>query len=68
MAETISFTEQEIANWMIYERVRKGGKFNMFDPRAQGMSRLSSTEYGFCMKNYSNLKIAAEAEKEKLST
>lgn len=56
------FTEQEIENWKLYEAVRAGGDFNMFDPRARQLSGLSRADYGFAMDNYSELKAQAEHE------
>ena len=55
------FTEEQIKNWRAYERVRAGGKWNMFDPQARRAAKLSDQEYAFVMKNYSALKSQAEA-------
>lgn len=55
---TESFTESQLANWKAYERVRKGGKYNMFDPRARRATKLSHDEYMFCLKYYSELQEA----------
>jgi hypothetical protein len=52
--KTKPFTKREIGNWRSFERVRKGGKWNMFDPRARIASGLDNDEYSFCMKNYQN--------------
>jgi len=49
------FTPDQIRNWKAYERVRIGGRFNMFDPRAQRLTSMSSDEWCFCMDNYSAL-------------
>jgi hypothetical protein len=56
------FTAEQIENWRRYEAVRKGGRFNMFDPRARKSTRLSADDYAFCMKNYSALRDAALAK------
>jgi len=55
------FTEQQLSNWRKYERVRKGGKWNMFDPRACQATRLSEDEYSFVMRHFSALKTAVKA-------
>lgn len=56
------FTERQIKAWRSYERVRQKGAYNMFDPRARAAARLSSEEYAFCMRHFSALKEAANAE------
>ena len=59
-----TFTEQQIKDWKAYERVRKGGRWNMFDPRARMATKLDSKAYGFVMENFSALKDAAIAKAE----
>lgn len=56
------FTEQEIANWRKYEKVRFGGRWNMFDPKAQHATGMDSAEYSFVLNNYDELKTAATEE------
>lgn len=56
------FTEEQVQNWYKYERVRKAGAFNMFDPHARLATRLSQEDYMFCMSNYSQLKDFVERE------
>lgn len=53
------FTAKQIADWKRYEKVRAGGKYNMFDPRARQATGLSMERYSFVMQNYSELKTAA---------
>jgi len=53
------FTDEQIKNWRAYEKVRAGGKFNMFDPRARRAARLSDAEHPFVIQNFSGLKQAA---------
>lgn len=50
------FSDKEVADWEKYEKVRKSGLFNMFDPRAQRSARLNDDEYLLCMKHYIDLK------------
>lgn len=38
-----------------YEKVRKSGKYNMFDPRAQAASKLTQPEYLAVIQNYEAL-------------
>ncbi len=54
-----AFTEQQLADYRSYERVRKGGKFNMFDPRARRAAGLDAEQYSFVMRNFSELREAA---------
>ncbi len=58
----IQFTPSQIADWKRYERVRKGGKYNMFMPQARAATGLSEIRYLFVMKNFSALQRAAEAK------
>ena len=60
--KTNSFTKMEIGNWRAFERVRKGGRWNMFDPQARIASGLDDDEYVFCMNNFFSLKAAAEKD------
>lgn len=59
MSEVKKFTEQDLKDWRAYERVRKGGRYNMFDPRARRATGLDSDRYSFVMKNFTELKEAA---------
>jgi len=52
------FTQQEIANWEKYEKVRQSGEFNVFAIQAQEVSGLTHEEFIFVMKNYSELAAA----------
>lgn len=58
--DTPKFTPQQLADRKAYERVRKGGKYNMFDPRARRAIKLNPEEYSFVMKHYSELQAAAK--------
>lgn len=60
----LDFTPQQIANWKAYERVRKGGRYNMFDLRARRATGLGSEAYSFTMENFSELQAAAEGRKK----
>jgi hypothetical protein len=59
---TPEFTADDLADWKAYERVRKGGKWNMFDPRARRATGLSEERYSFVMEWYSELKAAVEVK------
>ena len=52
------FTVEQLSQWRAYERVRKSGRFNMFDQNAVRLTGLSAKEYAFVMRNYSELKDA----------
>lgn len=59
------FTDEQLADWRAYEKVRKSGRFNMFDPRARLATRLSADRYSFVVGNFEKLKdadIDAKAE------
>lgn len=58
------FTAEQIKDWKAYEKVRRGGRFNMFDPRARRATGLSAERYSFVINNFSELKTAAEAKSE----
>lgn len=59
-------TPEQIAAWHKYEHVRKGGLFNMYDPRARQATGLARDEYLYCMKHYSSLREAITAGVTKL--
>lgn len=52
----MKYTHRQLDNWRTYERIRKSGEFNMFDPRAQAITDMSSSEWVFCMEHYDDLK------------
>ena len=58
------FTFIELANFRAYEEVRAEGAWNMFMPQARHATGLTREEYAFVMKNYSELKAAAETESD----
>ena len=49
------FTPQQIAHWKAFERVRKSGKYNMFDPKARAATGLERDDFLFVMKNFEAL-------------
>lgn len=58
----MEFTKRQIKAYRKYESVRESGLYNMWDPRAQKASGLDRDAYLFCIKNYDELRKAAEAE------
>jgi hypothetical protein len=56
----IKHTKEQINNWKLYEKVRKEGRFNMFDPNARILTGLDREEYMYCLSNYDTLKKQAE--------
>ncbi len=56
------FTEQQLADYQAYEKVRESGKYNMFDPRASRAAKLPEDRYVFVMKNYTELRKEVENE------
>ena len=57
----LMFPASRISDWRAYERVRKSGKYNMFDPRARRATRLGGERYTFVMNNFAALKAQALA-------
>lgn len=55
-----TFTDEQIENYYIYERIRESGMLNMFDPRARAISGLTKAEYLFVMDNYTALQEATK--------
>lgn len=51
----MKFTPAQIRDWKAYERVRKSGHYNMYDPRARLETGLSGERYSFVMQNFSKL-------------
>lgn len=60
MAE--QFTKAQLDDWRAYEKVRKGGRWNMYDPQAFRATGLTGDQFLFVWKNYTELKEAAEKE------
>ena len=61
-AGTVEFTIAQQIDFKKYERVRAGGRFNMFDPRARAATGLDRDRYTFVMKNYCELKAVVESD------
>lgn len=59
---TTQLTPAQVEHWKKYERVRKGGRFNMYDPRAREATGLNGEQYEFVMRNYAALKLLAAEE------
>lgn len=60
----MNFTPDDLKDWKAYERVRKSGKFNMYDPRARKATKLNGERYSFVMKNFTKLKEAVGKRSE----
>lgn len=50
------------AEFQAYERVRKSGRWNMFDPRARRATGLTAEEYAEVMRRYSELRAQADRD------
>ena len=57
-------TNDQIADFMLYEAVRERGRYNMFDPRARQATGLEKPDYAFVMDNYDGLARAYLAMKD----
>lgn len=55
-------TSEQIKDWKKYERVRLGGRYNMFSPNARLLTGLSKEKYHYCMENYTTLENQTKAE------
>ncbi|MDD2657783.1 MAG: hypothetical protein PHD04_03960 [Candidatus Pacebacteria bacterium] len=58
----MNFTEKQIENWKVYEKVRESGKYKMFSEEAMKATGLNEKDYWFVMNHYIGLKEAAESE------
>ena len=56
----MSFDEKQLRDFKAYEKMRKLGRYNVFDPRARRLTGLSEEAYTFVMNNYSALKAALD--------
>ena len=63
MSDKAAFSKAQLADWRAYERVRAGGRFNMYDPRARKATGLNAQHYSFVMEHFSELR----AEPERIS-
>lgn len=52
----------EKQKFLTYERVRREGKYNMFDPNARMLTGLSKEDYIWVMNNYSELNAKYRSE------
>ena len=59
-----NYTKRQVADFRAYEKIRVGGKWNMWDVAAQRASGLRRDDYLFVMKHYSELKELAEQQKK----
>ena len=55
MTKDTHYTERDIIDWRVYERIRSGGLYNMFDKRAIHATGLSSDRYIYILENYSKI-------------
>lgn len=60
---TKTYTDQQLSDWKRYEKVRKGGKWNMLFPQARAATGLSNDRYSFVIEHFSELKEAVEVKK-----
>lgn len=62
MTPKLEFTPDDLKDWKAFERVRKSGRYNMYDPNARRATKLNPERYSFVMKNFTELKMAAEGQ------
>ena len=55
----VVFTPKQINDWKRYEKVRLGGRWNMWFPQARAATGLTQDEYLFVMQNFEALRDAA---------
>jgi hypothetical protein len=53
------FTDHQISDWKRFEKVRSGGKWNMFSPQALTATGLTKERFLFVMSNFEELELAA---------
>ena len=58
------FTAEQLTDYADYERVRKGGRYNMFDPRARHSTGMSKENYAFVLENFVALRAQYEAAED----
>jgi hypothetical protein len=54
-----TFTDQQISDWKRFEKVRSGGKWNMFSSQALTATGLTKERFLFVMSNFGELELAA---------
>lgn len=59
----VKFTADDLRDWQAYEEVRKSGRHNMYSSAAQEETGLTDDRYVFVMRNFSELKAAANPVK-----
>ena len=57
----MQFTDEQISHFRAYERVRSGGRYNMWDFRAVIATGLTQEQYFFVMSNFDQLREQAQA-------
>ena len=57
-----TFTPEQLANFRIYEQVRKSGDYNMYARQARDATGLSWDAYIFVQQNYSALFLTTLAQ------
>ena len=63
MKSNKKYSDKDISDWHLYERVRLLGKFNMYDPRAIDMTQLTRERYIFIMEHYNEIRIQNQIDK-----
>lgn len=54
------YTEEQLQWYLAYEKVRKKGSYNMYDPRARHATGLTPEQYAFVMDNFTALRNAVD--------
>lgn len=62
--ETKEFTNDELAQYAAYERVRARGRWNMWSPQAIQATSLTEKEYFFVMENFEELQKQFDTRKK----
>lgn len=57
------YSDRDIIDWRIYERVRSRGTYNMFDLRARELTGLSKDRYNYILGNYCGIQDQIEEQK-----
>ena len=57
------YSDKDIIDWRVYERVRSRGTYNMFDSRARELTGLSKDRYIYILENYCGIQDQIEEQK-----
>jgi hypothetical protein len=63
-SEAVPFSDDQIRQYVAYEKVRARNRWNMFDPKARKATGLTGEQYSFVMHNFSALRAQHETTRD----